>query len=138
MKIGVRCQPWFQANRPWPGISFRIRKSDEQFHAADVETAKAFGSLQGIRVRMASVIKPGLIVETCRFQDKRVAFPWADRRTHPRRAQVVGKGSSIRENLAVMIELFKAACPRFGHGDQSLNPITSAEFRKDSISPAFR
>ena len=60
-----------------------IIEGDHQFHAAGVDSAELLGRPHAIAVRVPTVIQPGLIVETRRLDDERVARPTAYRGAEP-------------------------------------------------------
>src|SRR6188508_3497519 len=86
-----------------PGTRVRLRVVDGDIHKqmSEVRTAIPLGDLHRLRVWVAVVIEPRLVVEPRGLDDQRVAFPSTFRVSHPRGLRVFGKGvTRVEEDLA--------------------------------------
>ena len=88
-------------------ISFWIFDSDGKLQRVMVRAAEALDHVQGVAVRMAGVIEPGLVVERDRVDDECVALVPSDRVAHPCRVRVLAMFGNHRDgppNASKLIE----------------------------------
>ena len=91
----------FKNSRGCPGlrVRFRIVNRVPVLERVMNHAAHAFDDVQRIRMRQAHRVEPGLVIETDRVNDQRVAFKFADRVPHVRRFQIARMSSPIHEDL---------------------------------------
>src|SRR4030095_14528949 len=76
-------------------------------HMSEVTPLESFGDAHGFTVRVPRIVEPGTIVETNRFQDERIALPFADRVAEPCLLFDFRKPASIGKYLSKVIHFFK-------------------------------
>src|SRR5262245_47500246 len=63
------CTPWFR-------IGFRIIERDLNLHSPKVDSSETLCNAQCLRVWVARIIKPALIVKSDGFRNKSIALPF--------------------------------------------------------------
>src|SRR5262245_53029907 len=85
---------------PRARVGPRIVDRDRDVHVAEVLARVPLDDVQRIGDGMAVRVEPALVVEPFGFDDKRVAFPLADRVALPRGLHVLWERTAVGEDLA--------------------------------------
>src|SRR5579871_236355 len=103
--VVIRRENPFVLNFPRPQESVRVLNSDLHPEMPQVRAPVAFHDVKLLGVRVE--IQPATVVETDGVDGQSVALPMADRVTCPGRADVLGMGASVQEDLPVPDHIFK-------------------------------
>src|SRR5580693_8467320 len=82
-----------------------------------IDAANALGDVQSVRVRLAAVTEPSLIVEPYSIDDQRIAFPMANGVAHPARFGILHMAATIGKDLADVVAVFE----KHEHSSRSVN-----------------
>src|SRR5215471_19090157 len=85
---------------PWFRVSLRIVNRDLHIQMTEIAAMEALDGMIGVGMRMPSVVQIGLIVEPAAVHNKRIAFPFPNRVTHPGGLHVFRESAPIGEDLA--------------------------------------
>ena len=72
----------------------------------EITPCELLRNAHGFGMRMPGIVKPRLVIEPNRVRDEHIAFPLTNRIAKPGRIRYFGKPTSIRKDLAIVVELF--------------------------------
>src|SRR5579859_837619 len=82
-----------------------------------IDATNAFGDVQSVRVRLAAITEPSLIVEPYSIDDQRIALPMANGVAHPTRFGILHMSAAIGKDLANVVAVFE----KHEHSSRSVN-----------------
>src|SRR5207237_9570814 len=98
-------QPCLELRGPRLGVRARIIHGHFESEVAFIDARPALDDVQLLRVRIAPVVEPRLVVEADRVDDERVTLPSADRVAPPRRIALIRMLPSVHAELPERVDV---------------------------------